>query len=374
LRLPIHPAARTVGAAPAAPTAVTSITSDAAATVSFLPPTDVGGGPITGYTVTPYIGATPQTPTTVAVGSTTTIVASNGGTYRKVNVSGLTNSTAYTFTVKATNAYGSSAESVASGANTPLSGLVFGDDFNGSADGPIDPEWWIYNRCGYLAQNEVQYYLPEQVRLDGSGRLQLTATHTSYTGPRYPSAGGGSVTQPWRSGAVQNNTRLFFPSAGNTLTVEVGWQVMADAGNGFWPAPWMEGQSGLDTWKTDPDQGGWNDTDHAEIDIAEWVPGQVSGPNNYLVNTWNSSSPDTGNITSSGLATSIHKYTSRWKPGVSSRFYQDDVLTHTSATGNVPASGAQFFFMLYIQMLAGGPTTTESCYCDYVRIYDQNLG
>ncbi len=90
MRQPVRPGVRVAGAVPAAPTAVTSITADAAATVSFLPPSDVGGGAITSYTVTPYIGGTPQTPTTVAVGSTTPIVASNSSTYRKVNVSGLT--------------------------------------------------------------------------------------------------------------------------------------------------------------------------------------------------------------------------------------------------------------------------------------------
>ena len=55
-------------------------------------------------------------------------------------MTGLTNSTAYTFTVHATNTSGAGPESAASGADTPLSGLVFGDDFNGPAR-TYDPEW-----------------------------------------------------------------------------------------------------------------------------------------------------------------------------------------------------------------------------------------
>ena len=55
-----------------------------------------GGSPITGYTVTPYIGATAQTPVQVGASATTT------------TVTGLTNGTGYTFKVTATNAVGTS--------------------------------------------------------------------------------------------------------------------------------------------------------------------------------------------------------------------------------------------------------------------------
>ena len=59
------------GNAPSAPLNVTSITKDAGATVSFYAPASSGSGAITDYIVTPYIGATAQSTTTVAVGSTT---------------------------------------------------------------------------------------------------------------------------------------------------------------------------------------------------------------------------------------------------------------------------------------------------------------
>ena len=57
-----------------------------------------GGSSITGYTVTPYIGSTAQTPVTV-----------NSGSATSATVTGLTNGTAYTFTVTATNAIGTGA-------------------------------------------------------------------------------------------------------------------------------------------------------------------------------------------------------------------------------------------------------------------------
>lgn len=374
-RLPRLVAGTPAGNPPSAPSSVTSVTKDAGATVSFLAPASIGSGPVTSYTVTPYISGTAQSPVTVAAGSAGSITGSNGSTYVQVPVTGLTNSTAYTFSVHASNAAGGAGpESAQSGANTPLSGLVFGDDFNGGAGGPIDPEWWVYTRCGYLAQNEVEYYLPSQVALDGSSNLVLTAQHTSHTGPSYPSAGGGSVTQPWISGAVQSNTRTYAPAVStNTLTLETRMQVMADAGNGYWPSFWSEGSHYLAAWKTDPQQSGWNTTDQAEIDVNEWPANYTA--TDYATNVFcGGTGYQVTNNPGVNLSAAMHVYQARWKPGVRVQFWFDGTLTGTDTTEGPPASGAQFFLLAYLQMLAGGPTTTESVLIDYIRVYDQNLG
>ena len=99
----------------------------------------------------------------------------------------------------------------------------------------------------------------------------------------------------------------------------------------------------------------------------------MSGPDNFLNNSWASSSPASHSNNSSGLATSSHVYSVAWKPGSHVTFYLDGSQTF-STSSQVPASGAQFFLLLYLQMLSGGPATTESCLIDYVRVYDQNLG
>jgi hypothetical protein len=362
------------GSVPDAPTAVTSITKDAGATVSFRSPTNVGGGPLTHYVVTPYIGGSPQSTTTVTVGSAGSITGSDGNTYRQVNVTGLTNSTAYTFTVKARNSFGDSAESAASGANTPLSGLVFGDDFNGSADGPIDPEWWIYDRCGYLAQNEVQFYKPSHCVLDGSGNLKITAENISTSGPRYPSDPSfpGTINQPWRSGACQSNTKTWAPAAGNTMSFESRFQVCPDAGQTMWPGFfWLEGQLYLNAWKTDPLQEGWNSTDKAEIDIAEWF--QTGDVSDYGNVSWAGTNELHNVTTAIDFSAAMHIFRCEWKPGVTVRFYRDGGLTYTS-TVQIPDSGAQFMLLLYLQILSGAASSPQSCFVDYVRVYDQNLG
>ena len=68
-----------------------------------------GGSPLTKYTVTPFIGTTAQTPTTVTGSPPAT----------SVTVSGLSAGTTYTFKVSATNAVGTGPQSAASNAVTP---------------------------------------------------------------------------------------------------------------------------------------------------------------------------------------------------------------------------------------------------------------
>src|SRR5262249_4289098 len=122
------------GTPPSAPSSVTSFTRDSGANVAFLAPSSQGSSAVSPYTGTPYIRGSAPTPTTVAAGSMNSISGSDGNTYLHTDITGLTNSTAYTFSVHASNNSGAGAESGQSGANTPLTSLVFGDDFNGPAN------------------------------------------------------------------------------------------------------------------------------------------------------------------------------------------------------------------------------------------------
>ena len=98
-------AAVTPSTVPNAPTGVTAAMGDASASVSFLAPANNGGSAVLRYTVTSSPGnftCTVNAPAT------------------SCNVTGLTNGTAYTFTVKATNKNGDSVASTASSAGTPV--------------------------------------------------------------------------------------------------------------------------------------------------------------------------------------------------------------------------------------------------------------
>ena len=92
-----------VGLAPNAPTSVSALAGNGQAVVSFTAPE----GAVTSYTVT----ATP-------VGGGTAVIAS--GSSSPITVTGLTNGTAYTFTVKATNSVGTGSASTASSSVIPV--------------------------------------------------------------------------------------------------------------------------------------------------------------------------------------------------------------------------------------------------------------
>ncbi len=89
---------------PGAPTIGTATAGDAQATVPFTAPASNGGSAITSYTATSTPGG--------ITGNCTAPCTS-------INVTGLSNGTAYTFKVKATNGVGTGAESAASNSVTP---------------------------------------------------------------------------------------------------------------------------------------------------------------------------------------------------------------------------------------------------------------
>ena len=87
---------------PGAPTGVSATAGNGSASVSFTAPASNGGASITGYTVTSSPGGITAT-----------------GSSSPITVSGLTNGTAYTFTVTATNSAGTGATSAVSNSVTP---------------------------------------------------------------------------------------------------------------------------------------------------------------------------------------------------------------------------------------------------------------
>jgi hypothetical protein len=97
---PIHWTSTTALSPPQLPNATPG---NQQATVSFLPPLDDGGSPVTSYTVTSSPGGITAT-----------------GSASPITVTGLTNGVSYTFTVVASNANGSSQPSSVSNAVTPM--------------------------------------------------------------------------------------------------------------------------------------------------------------------------------------------------------------------------------------------------------------
>jgi RHS repeat-associated protein len=164
---------------PGPPTGVTAVGGTNQATVSWTAPSNTGTSAISGYTVTPHVGSTIRTPTTVS-GSTTSTVITN-----------LSNGS-YTFTVVATNNSGNGLPSAASAAAT-VGGATYAYGPTILGDGPA-----AYWRLG-----------------DGSG---VPATDNTGNGNTGTYSGGFTIGQ---TGAIQGDPDTGVLFDGNTGHVAV---------------------------------------------------------------------------------------------------------------------------------------------------------
>jgi uncharacterized protein (TIGR02145 family) len=129
----------------------------ATASVAFVAPTNNGGSAITGYTVTSSPGSRTAT-----------------GPSSPLTVTGLTNGTAYTFTVVATNAVGNSVPSAASTAVTPAAAFVCGTSTITDVDNNIYNTVLIGAQCWTKENLKVTKYR-------NSAAIPLINTYTSGT-------------------------------------------------------------------------------------------------------------------------------------------------------------------------------------------------
>jgi uncharacterized repeat protein (TIGR02543 family) len=106
---------------PQAPTNVTATAGNGSASIHFTPPTDNGGSPITGYKII-------WTSESLTVTETST----------PITITGLTNGTAYTFTVQAINSVGNSFDSAATNEVTPVTPTYGGGSGGGSTGGSTE--------------------------------------------------------------------------------------------------------------------------------------------------------------------------------------------------------------------------------------------
>ena len=191
---------------PGAPTIGTASAGNAQASVTFTSPVSNGGSAITGYTITSSPGGLTGT-----------------GTASPITVSGLTNGTAYTFTVTATNLIGTSLASAASNSVTPAIPPSISD---------IDGN--VYNTV-YIG---TQLWMAENLKTtkynDGTAIPNITdatwaaATTGAYSDYINTPANSTTYGRLYNWYAVDNNATTKVASNGGKNVCPTSWHVPSD--------------------------------------------------------------------------------------------------------------------------------------------------
>ena len=240
--------------------------------------------------------------------------------------------------------------------------LVWEDNFDGSAGKAPDATKWAYDigigpgNDGWGNQ-ELQYYTnrPENVALDGTGNLAITARRESYAGRGFTSA--------------RLNTKGIFAQAYGRFEarIKMPW------GPGIWPAFWMLGAN--------IDQVKWPQC--GEIDIMEYrgqepnlIHGSVHGPG-Y---SGGAAITKSYGFTNDRFDVDFHVFAVEWGKEVID-FYVDDVLYQRLTPEETPGEwvyNQPFFIILNVAVggnFVGFPTPQtpfpQTMLVDYVKVYKE---
>lgn len=240
--------------------------------------------------------------------------------------------------------------------------LVWEDNFEGPSGQAPDAAKWVYdigigaNNDGW-GNNELQYYTnrPQNVALDGTGNLAITARSESYAGRAFTSA--------------RINTKGTFAQAYGRFEarMKMPW------GSGIWPAFWMLGNN--------IDQVPWPKC--GEIDIMEYrgqepnlVHGSVHGPGYSGAGAITKSF----GFTNDRFDVDFHVFAVEWGEDYID-YYVDDNLYQRLKPKDLPGEWVynQPFFIL-LNLAVGGnyvgfPTSQtpfpQTMLVDYVRVYKE---
>ena len=235
--------------APSAPTGVTASAANGSAKVSWTAPSDTGGSTISKYTVTPYVGSTAQSAVTVTGNPPATTTT----------VTGLTNGTAYTFTVSATNATGTGPDSSPSGAVTPnsLPGAPTGVSAT-AGNGSATVSWTAPSSTGgsTISKYTVTPYVGSTAQAPVTVTGNPPATSTTVTGLTNGTAYTFTVSATNATGTGPDSaaSNAVTPSGPTVPGTPTG--VTASAGNGSatvsWTAPSDTGGSTISKYTVTP--------------------------------------------------------------------------------------------------------------------------
>lgn len=238
--------------------------------------------------------------------------------------------------------------------------LLWSDEFNGAAGSAPDNAKWSFDigtGANGWGNSELQYYTsrPDNINLDGNGKLVITAKSESYAGSGFTSA--------------RIKTKGKFAQAYGRFEA----RIKTPTGPGIWPAFWMLGAN-IDT-KPWPQCG--------EIDIMEQRGQQPSVTHGSIHGPGYSGA---GAITKPyGLLngrfdTDYHLYAVEWGEDYID-FFVDNFLYQRLTPDDVTGEwvyNQPFYLLLNVAVggnFVGFPTSgtpfPQSMYIDYVKVYKQ---
>lgn len=233
--------------------------------------------------------------------------------------------------------------------NTPLKpaqwALEWADEFDGAT---LDTTSWIAVNGPSNVNNELQYYTPQDVYLEG-GSLVLRSQRRTFGDRQYS------------SGEVRTGTKRIV-----RVGHAVEWRTQIPTGKGIWPANWL-----VNTPCTGITGCGSNWP--PEIDVME-IRG--SAPDNNLMTHWWGTYPNQGFLTSeySGTTLSQGYHTYRVECFADSITWYIDGVQRAKHTSNIAIGELQLIMNTAVGGHFDGNPVPETVFpqfhrVDYVRVY-----